>query len=313
MLILRRIPIAALLLAVVTFVIFVFMDLVPGDPAVRLAGDNATVQQVEELRAELKLDQPFVLRYLDWLGGVLHGDLGRSLVPPHQSVVDVVLSHLPPTISLVAVAAIIAITVGLAAGLLAAVRPDGWTDRALTALAALGIAAPSFWVGLLLVIVFGLQLQLLPTFGYGELGQGVGVWLSYLVLPAFALALEPAAELARQLRAALRSALASDFVLAARAKGLSGARVVGKHALKNSGIPAVTVFGFRFAQMLGGTVVIEQVFSINGLGSLAVSSVTSGDIQVLLGIVVFTTTVVLAVNMLVDASYSYFNPKLRVA
>ncbi|WP_181780722.1 ABC transporter permease [Pseudonocardia pini] len=296
------------LFVVVSFGVFGLVALAPGDPAVELAGQGASEAAIARVREELGLDQPLLVRYGDWLAHAVRGDLGTSIARK-QDVGELLLSRLPATLSLAALALLLALVAGLVLGTLAAVRQGGVLDRAVSVFAAAGIALPQFWVGLILVVVFSLQLGWLPATGYEPIGEGVGGWLTHLVLPAVALAWLPAAELARHVRSATAEVLDRDHVLTARAKGLLTPQIVGRHVLRNAGIPVATVLGTRIAQLLGGTVVVETVFGIPGLGSLTVDSVLARDMPVVLGAVALATGVVLVINFLVDRSYGLIDPR----
>jgi peptide/nickel transport system permease protein len=206
---------------------------------------------------------------------------------------------------------VLAVTIGLILGVVASLRPGGIVDRLVNVVASIAIAIPAFWFGLVLVSVFAVTNQIFPAFGYAPLSDGFVPWIQHLILPGTALALLPAAEVTLQLRSSLGQVLKSDYILNAEAKGLGRGTVVFKHGLKNACIPVVTVLGFRVAEVLGGAVTIEIIYSMPGLGSLAVNSVQNHDIPVLLGFVLFTTVVVVLVNLIVDISYGYFNPKVR--
>ncbi|MDQ7911272.1 ABC transporter permease [Phytohabitans sp. ZYX-F-186] len=307
---LRRVLTAIPILLVVSFVVFAMVALIPGDPAAVLAGENATPEQIAEVRASLGLDDPLLVRYWDWLWSALHGDLGQSL-RTGQSVGEILGSHVTITLSLVLVTLVIATLLGLAAGIVAAARAGGLLDRALTGLSAVAVALPPFWVSLLLVLFFAVNVRLFPAVGYVSLTESPSQWLSHLFLPALALAALPAAELALQLKDTLTAELRRDYVLTAMAKGLSKPKILFKHTLRNAAIPVTTVLGYRTAQLIGGTVTVEVVFVIPGLGSTAVSSVQARDVTVLLGLVVLTTLAVVVINLLVDISYGYLNPKVR--
>ncbi len=307
---LRRLTVALPVLVVVTFCVFALVDLAPGDAAAAIAGENPTPERINEIRTMLGLDQPLMSRYGSWFAGALHADLGASLANG-QSVTRVIGDRLPVTISLVMVAMGITLVVGLAAGMLAALRHGRLVDRVITGMASAAIALPPFWVALVLVLIFSVNLGWLPSIGYEPLSAGLWPWLSHLLLPALALALLPMAEVTMQFRQALSTVLKLDYITNAEARGLSRPRVLGKHASKNAAVPVTTVFAYRFAQVLGGTVAIESVFDLPGIGRLAVNSVLSRDIPVLLGLVALTTLIVLVINLLVDISYGYFNPKVR--
>ena len=306
----RRLLTSIPLLLVVPLLIFLLIDLSPGDPAVILAGENPTPDRLAKIRESLNLDDNVFIRYLRWVGGALHGDLGTSFTS-NQTVVDLLSRRMATTMSLVLFAMVLAIVLGGLLGTVASLRPGGVVDRTVNVLASIAIAIPAFWFGLVLVSVFAVSHQYLPAFGYKPLSAGLGPWLQHLILPGLALGLLPAAEVTLQLRSALGQVLKSDYVLNARAKGLSGISVVLKHGMKNALIPVATVLGIRVAEVLGGAVTIEIIYNMPGLGSMAVDAVQSRDIPVLLGFVLFATAVVVVVNLVVDISYGYFNPKVR--
>lgn len=306
----KRLLAAVPLLLVVPLLVFLLIELAPGDPAVILAGDEPTPERIEAIREQMGLNDPVWERYGRWVLGVFQGDLGNSLLSD-QAVLDMLMRRMNVTVSLVAFAMVTAVVLGALIGILASVRPRGLVDRLVNWWASVAIAIPPFWFGLVLVSLFAVTFRFFPAFGFVPISEGVGPWLSHLVLPGLALGLLPAAEVALQLRSALGQVLKSDYVLNAEARGLSRRSVLFKHALKNACIPVVTVFGFRVAEVLAGTVAIETIYNMRGLGSLAIDSVLNRDVPVLLGFVLFTTTVVVVVNLLVDISYGYFNPKVR--
>lgn len=307
---LRKLATTLPLLIVVPFLVFAMIDLVPGDPAAILAGENADPAQIEAVRENLNLGSPLIVRYGEWLLGAVQGDLGTSFTSG-ATVIGLLGRSLGATLSLVAFALLIAVVVGVALAVAAAARPHGPLDRFVSAAAALAIAMPTFWLGLLLISLLAIQIPLFPSFGYVPPGEGISPWLAHLFLPALALSVLPAAELVMQLRSSLLNAMTTDYVLNARAKGLSSLSVMFKHGMKNALVPVVTVFGFRVAEILGGTVAIEFIFNISGLGRLALDAVQARDIPVVLGFVLFTTLVVVVVNFLVDLSYGFLSPKVR--
>lgn len=306
----RRLLISVPLLLIVSFLMFVLIDLAPGDAAVSLASDNPTPEVIEAIRERLRLDDPLLVRYARWLGDAVQGDLGTSF-QTSEEVTSMITDKLPVTLSIVLVTGVATTVGGVALGLLASLRPNGFLDRAVTAISAIAVAVPAFWLGLVLVVAFAVNRSWFPAIGYEGLEAGWWEWLRHLILPSIALGALPGAELAMQLKGSLTEALGSDYVLTARAKGLTQRSIIAKHALKNAAVPVVTVFGYRFAQLLGGTVILEQLFNMNGLGSLAVRSTIGRDLPVLLGLVFVTTAAVLLINAVVDASYGYFNPRAR--
>lgn len=306
----RRLLLAIPMLFIVSFLVFVLVDLAPGDAAVSLAGDNPTPERLAEIRAELNLDDPLLTRYGRWLGGAVTGDLGSSL-QTEEAVLDQIVDAAGVTISLVIVSVILSTLIAAVLGVIAAMRSGGIIDRAVTAVSAVAVAAPPFWLGMLLILMFAINRSWLPALGYESFSEDWWQWLRHLLLPALALGALPGAELAMQLKASLTEELGRDYVLTARARGISGRAVVLKHAMKNALIPVVTVFGFRLAQLFGGAVTIEALFFLEGIGTLAVSSTFQRDVPVLLGLVVVLTLLVIVLNLLVDVSYSYFNPRTR--
>lgn len=298
------------LIIVVPLLIFLLVDMVPGDPAAILAGENATPERIEEVRVALGLDNPVFVRYFLWLKAALMGDLGVSSVAS-QSVAELIGRRIGTTVSLVAVTAVLAAVIGFSLAVIATLRRGGVVDRAINAATSIAIALPPFWVGLILVAVFAVQIPLLPTSGFVPFAEDPWQWIVHLTLPAIALSLLPAAEITLHLRSSLGQELSTDYVANARAKGLTEPKIVFKHALKNAAIPVVTVFGYRISEVLAGTVTIEIIYNMPGLGRLAVDSVQSRDVPVLLAFVLFSTAVVVVINLIVDLSYGYFNPKVR--
>lgn len=309
-LVLRRLASAAVVLVGVSLVVFVLVLLVPGDPAVRVAGESASAEQVEAVRTELGLDRPWYEQYREWVGSAVRGDLGSSLVT-EQPVTDAILQRLPATISLTAAALLLAVAISVPAGILAAVSRGRILDRVVSVITSLGVAVPSFWLGLLLITHVASRFDFLPSSRYVPFGDSPSKWAFSLVLPAIALGLAPAAEITRQVRSAMVDSLGQDYVRTARAKGLRPSAVVGRHALRNAAVPVVTVIGIQVTLLLSTAVIVEQVFSFQGLGTLAYQAATDRDIPMILGVVVFATLVVTFVNIAVDLSYVFLNPKVR--
>lgn len=308
--VLQRLAVGIPTLFAVSLFIFVLMDLAPTDVAVTIAGEDATLEQIEEVRERLGLNEPVLSRWFTWTTDAVTGDLGTSLVT-RQPVTERLTAAIPPTVSLSLLALTIAVTFAIVLGSAAAVRPNGLVDKIVTFGAALGITIPSFWLALILINQFAIQRRWFPAVGYVPITEDPVLWLKHLLLPALALSFSTMGELARYVRGAMSDSLSRDYVLAARAKGLRTPVVILKHALKNAMIPVITVIGVRFASILGGSVIIEQIFAIRGMGSLVINAVLTQDIPVVLGVAVVATAVVLVVNLLVDLSYGYFNPRLR--
>ncbi len=308
----RRLLALIPLLFVVTFVVYSLLLLVPGDPAITLAGDNPTEEQIAATRERLGLDDPVIVQYGRWVADAVRGDLGTSLYSS-RSVTDAVLARLPMTLSLTAAAVVIALVLSVPLGLAAAARPRGVVDRMTLVGASVGVALPSFWVGLVLIIVFGHGLGWLPPVGYVGLSESPLDWARHMALPATALGLAAAAETTRQLRGAMVDVLGTDYVRTARSAGLRARTVVMKHALKNAASPVLTVLGIQVTYLLGGSVIVEKMFGIPGLGSLAVESVLARDIPMIQGVVVVAVIVAVTVNLLVDLGYAALNPRVRLA
>lgn len=306
----RRLLLAVPTVVLVTFMVFVLMELSPTDPAAALAGDNPTPERLAEIRASLGLDRPFLERYLEWGWNALRGDFGTSPVT-HQPVISDLMFRLPITASLVVLALFFSVVMGVVLGTLAALNKGGWVDWAMNAVANLLLAIPPFVAGVLLVLFLAIMSPVFPATGYATLSEGVGPWLQFSTLPALSLAIIPGALLTRQVRGALVDTLEEDYIRTARAKGLRRGLVVGKHAAKNAALPVVTVLGLVVTSMFGGAVVVEKIFAIPGLGSVSVESVLNGDLVTLQGLVLLVAVVVTVVNLVVDASYGYFNPRLR--
>ena len=298
------------LLFIVSLLTFSITDLLPGNPAELIVGDDATQEQVDLVHERLGLDQPWPQRYWDWLTNAVQGDLGTSFFNSVE-VTDAVLLRLPVTLSLTLAAVVVALIIGIGAGLIAALRPGGWTDRAATAGATVGQALPNFWLALILAVVFAVKIRWFPATGYTPLTESPGAWLRSITLPAVALGVGAAAILARQTRSAMVGVLQTDYVRAARAQGLSARRVVLKHALKNAMLPVVTVLAFQVTVLLGGAIIVEQVFAVNGLGSLAVTAVRRQDVPLVQGVVIVSVIVVVLVQLATDLLYGYLNPKAR--
>jgi peptide/nickel transport system permease protein len=295
----------------VSILVFSFDSLIPGDPALVLAGESASAEDIERTRELLGLNRPLAERYLDWAANALRGDFGRSLYST-RSVGEEIGARLPVTLSLLALALLIGLAFGVSAGIAAALNRGKPLDRALVLLASVGVALPNFWLGMLFVVAFAIHWRLLPATGYTPFTENPVDWLRHLVLPAVALSTGPAAELTRQVRGSVIDILQRDFVRTAIAKGLPRRMVIGKHVLKNTGVTVATVTGIQMSVLLGASVVVEQVFGLPGIGGLIVESVFARDLPIVQGIVLVTTVLILASSLLVDLSYAYFNPKMQL-
>lgn len=307
----RRVLMIFPLIFMVSLGVFALVHMIPGDPAITISGENATEEQIQATRERLGLDDPVIQQYLRWAGAAVQGDLGQSLFSS-RTVAGAILERFPVTLSLTAGAVLVSLIISLPAGIIAATKRGRWPDRAATLFASVGIAMPNFWLGILLILVFALMFPIFPAVGYSRLGEdGLLAWARSLVLPSLTLGMAAAAETTRQLRSSLYDALNQDYVRTARAKGMSGPVIIGKHALKNAAVPVITVIGFQIAFLLGGTVVVEQIFGLPGLGGLAIRAVLERDIPMIQGIVVVTALLVMLVNLLVDLTYAYLDPRVR--
>lgn len=298
------------LLFIVSVLTFSFTSLLPSDPVDLILGDRGTSEQHEMLRERLGLNEPIHVRYLQWLGRAVQGDLGNSFFNS-VSVTGAVMQRLPVTLSLTAMSALIAIVIGVGAGVAAALRPRSWVDRFATLGATFGQAVPNFWFGLILVAVFAVNLRWFPATGFTPLTESPWGWLRSVILPSIALGTSSSAAIARQVRSAMVGVLQQDYIRAARAQGLPATRVILKHALTNAMVPVVAVLSFQITVLLGGALIVEQVFAINGLGTLAIGAVRQQDIPMLQGLVLVMVALVVLVQLVTDVVYGLLNPKAR--
>jgi peptide/nickel transport system permease protein len=283
---------------------------VPGDPAEVIVGINASPQALQALREQLGLTLPPVERFARWLGGLLRGDLGVS-INYGQPVTSLIVSRLEVSLPLAFGAMLLACLVALPLGVLAALRQGSWLDPLVTGATQLGAAVPSFWLGLLLILLFSVELGWLPAGGWTSWSRDPLRAAQSLVLPVLALGLGQAAVITRQTRAAMLEVLGQDYIRTARAKGLRARRVVYGHALKNTMVTLLTIIGLSFSQLLVGAIIVEQVFSLPGLGRLALTAIGTRDFPLLQGEVLFYATVIVLLNFLVDLSYSLLDPRIR--
>lgn len=309
--VLRRLATLIPTVLLATFVVFGLLQLVPGDPAVVIAGEHATEERLAQIREQLGLNDSFVVQYLNWLQSVVTGDLGTSLLN-RADVTEQILRRFPATLTIVAGALVVSVAIGLPLGVAAAVRNGTKGDSAITAASTFGVAIPNFWLGMILVTVFSLGLGWLPATGSVGITESPWQALRHAILPSIALGAVGAAELARQTRSALIGVLSSDFIRTHRAKGLSPRRIVWRHGLRNAGIPIVTTFGLLVNRFLGATVVVEAVFAIPGAGSMIVEATFNLDFPVVQGVVLTMVVIVVVVNVLVDVSYRIIDPRIRI-
>ncbi len=307
-LVLRRLAWSIPLLLVATMVSFILVAFLPGNTARALLGPNATEAQVAAVTEQLGLNKPLWEQYWQWLQGAVHGDLGTSLIS-RQPVTTLLNDRLEPSLSLIIGATLVAGVVGVILGIRGARR--GVLGKVVDAGSIVGLAIPDFWLGLILIAVFAVQLAVLPPGGYVPFIDDPGLWFTSLVLPVITLAVPATAIIAKQTRDAVSTALNRSFVRTLSAAGVPDRSIVYRHALKNAAIPILTVVGLIFVGALSGTVAVESIYSIPGLGSTAVQATSAHDLPLIQGVVVYFTIIVIAVNLLVDLGYGYFNPRVR--
>jgi peptide/nickel transport system permease protein len=294
----------------VSILIFGLQQLLPGDPAIAMAGEERDPNVIAYLRAKFHLDEPLPVRYGYWLKGVFHGDLGDS-VRIQRPVTELILEKLPVTIELALLAMTIAVVIGVSAGIVSAVFKDTPVDYAANVFALWGLSTPNFWLGILLILLFAVKLGWLPASGYVSPFEDLRANLASMIMPAFVLGNAFAAVLMRHTRSAMLQVLSSDYVRTARAKGLDERVVVLRHALRNALTPVITLGALGLGELLSGAVLTEQVFSIPGFGKLIVDAVFNRDYSVVQGVVLFTATVYVALNLLADIAYVLVNPRMR--
>ncbi|MSP48246.1 MAG: ABC transporter permease [Alphaproteobacteria bacterium] len=297
-------------LVVVSLVTFLIIFLVPGDPAAEIAGPGASGDEVRRIRTDLGLDRPFPEQMLAYYVRLFHGDLGRSILL-NRPVTDAMIERAPVTLSLTAAGLFMSIFVGMTLGILAAVRQNTITDQTAMTIALLGLSVPDFWVGLVMIYVFAVSLGWLPTGGFIPIDQSFTGWVRSMAMPALALGLTQTGLIARITRATMLEVLRQDYVRTARAKGMPEWIVIGRHALANTLIPVVTIIGLIVGILLGGAVVVEQVFSLPGVGRLIIGAILRRDFPVIQGGLLLTASIFVLVNIVVDVLYAYLDPRVR--
>lgn len=307
---LKRLLATIPVMAVVALFVFSLLYLSPGDPAAVIAGDIATEADIARIRAQLGLDQPFMVRFGGWAWGLLHGDLGISIFTG-LPVATLIGQRVEPTLALTVCTLIVAVGLAVPLGVLAAARAGGWVDRGVMALSVLGFSVPVFVIAYGLILLFAVQLEWLPVQGYRSLSEGLGPFLRHMILPSVALGIVYMALIARITRATMLDVLSQDYVRTATAKGLAHNTVLTRHALKNAAVPIVTIIGIGVAALIGGVVVTETVFAIPGLGRLTVDAILRRDYPIIQGVTLLFSAVYVLVNLLVDLSYSLFDPRIR--
>ncbi|MBM3521927.1 MAG: ABC transporter permease [Alphaproteobacteria bacterium] len=306
----RRLLAAFPVMAVVGVFVFALLHLAPGDPAAIIAGDLASGEDIAKIRARLGLDQPLMVQFVTWVGQILRGDLGNSIFSAHP-VTQLIGQRLEPTLALSITTLVIAITLAVPVGVIAAWRVGTWIDRAVMGFAVLGFSVPAFVIGYVLIWLFSIRLDWLPVQGYTPIARGLWPWLANILLPSVTLGLVYMALIARITRAAMLETLSQDYIRTAHAKGLATPAVLVRHALKNAAVPIVTVIGIGVALLIGGVVVTENVFAIPGLGRLTVDAILRRDYPIIQGLILVFSGAYVVVNLVVDMLYTVLDPRIR--
>ncbi|MBN9987278.1 MULTISPECIES: ABC transporter permease [Rhizobium] len=308
--ILRRLVSTIAVMAMVGAFVFLLLRLAPGDPAAVLAGRAATTEMIAGIRQQLGLNDPLPMQFMHWLLDMLRGDFGNSIFAG-RPVLELISQRLEPTLSLSLLTMTLSVTVGVSFGILAAWRAGGLIDRSLTAISALGYSVPVFVIGYFLIYFFAIQASWLPVQGYKPVADGLGPWFSHLILPTIALGLGFVAFIARVTRASMLEVLTEDYMRTAAAKGASPYAILIHHALKNAGVPILTVIGISFAYMIGGVVLTETVFNIPGIGRLVVDAINNRDYPVIQSVLILTSGLYVLINLTVDLAYTFIDPRIR--
>ena len=289
---------------------FLMLRLTPSDPAAVIAGDNATTEQVAQIRSQLGLDRPMIEQFVIWSGKVLRGDLGESFFFK-KTVASLIGERIEPTLSLALFTMVLAVLIAVPLGVLAAHRQGSWIDRIVMGFSVLGFSMPSFVVAYLLIYLFAVWLNWLPVQGYQRIAEGLGGWVRGLVLPSLTLSVIFVALIARMTRTSMLEVLSEDYIRTARAKGQSERKVLFRHALRNAAVPIVTVIGLSVALLIGGVIVTESVFTIPGLGRLTVDAVLARDYPTIQAVILLFSFVYVMINLTVDMMYSLLDPRIR--
>lgn len=306
----KRIVQSVIVIFIVTLLVFLLMQLVPGDPIVNFLGANATEEQIAHYTELFGYDQPVLVQYGKWIVGLFHGEMGRS-VALQKDITEVIFQRLGITLSIVFPAFILAVVLGVVLGILAAKNRGSKLDTVISFFANIGMSMPMFWFGMLLIMLFALKLGVLPTSGFTALKDGVGGYVSHLVLPMIVLAMGPLAQFTRQTRSSMLEVLRQDYVTTARAKGLGQRAITFKHQLRNALIPIITVMGVQLGGMIGGTVLVESIFVIPGLGNLMITAIKGRDFMVVENGVLIIAIAVAICNLIVDILYGIIDPRIR--
>jgi peptide/nickel transport system permease protein len=306
----RRLVATVFVMTFVAFFVFSLLYLTPGDPAATIAGDLATADDIARIHRQLGLDDPFLVRFGHWAWGVLQGDLGTSIFT-NLAVTTLIGQRVGPTVSLTVIALIITLSFAIPLGVIAASKVGSWIDRLVMVVAVLGFSVPSFVLAYFAILCFSVWLDWLPVQGYASLSEGFAPFIEHLILPSIVLGLIYGALIARITRAAMLEVLSQDYIRTAQAKGLTEGKVLVGHALRNAAIPIVTVIGSGIALLIGGVIVTETVFAIPGIGRLTVDAILRRDYPIIQGVTLVLSAVYVVINLLVDVSYTFFDPRVR--
>ena len=306
----RRLVATVFVMTFVAFFVFSLLYLTPGDPAATIAGDLATADDIARIHRQLGLDDPFLVRFGPWAWGVLQGDLGTSIFT-NLPVTTLIGQRVGPTVSLTVIALIITLSFAIPLGVIAASKVGSWIDRLVMVVAVLGFSVPSFVLAYIAILCFSVWLDWLPVQGYASLSEGFAPFIEHLILPSIVLGLIYGALIARITRAAMLEVLSQDYIRTAQAKGLTEGKVLVGHALRNAAIPIVTVIGSGIALLIGGVIVTETVFAIPGIGRLTVDAILRRDYPIIQGVTLVLSAVYVVINLLVDVSYTFFDPRVR--
>jgi len=306
----RRVLAAVPVMGVVALFVFLLLRITPGDPAAILAGDNATPQQLERIRASLGLNEPLYIQFFTWVNKLLHGDLGVSLIS-NVPVLKMIGQRVEPSISIALSTIILAVLIAVPLGVIAAWKHGTWIDRFVMGLSVLGFSVPVFVIGYVLIQVFAIDLRWLPVQGFKSITAGFGPFLERIILPTLTLSFIYIALIARMTRAAMLDVMGEDFIRTARAKGIGEAAVLLRHGLRNAAVPVITVIGTGFALLISGVVVTESVFNLPGIGRLTVDAVLARDYPVIQAMILLTSLIYVTVNLLIDVAYTLLDPRIR--
>lgn len=304
----RRFLQLILLLLGISFLVFMSMHIAPGDPATIIGGPNATSSDLETIREELGLNRPVLVQYFDYLGGILQGDFGYSY-QTGQAVTEAIVTRFPTTVKLAVASTIVAIIIGVIAGIISARRQNSWVDVTSTTFALAGVSIPNFWLGAMLILTFAVNLQILPVGGLNAPFYTLN-GIKELILPSITLGTASAALIARMTRSSMLEVIRSDYIRTAKAKGVRKRPLIWIHALKNAMIPVVTVIGINFGSLLGGTIITEQVFAINGIGRLMIDAIAARDFPIVQATVLLVAAIFVIVNLIVDIVYALIDPRI---